>query len=544
MTPRHMTPRHMTSCPEFAVAAVAAPHRLAAETGRTLLAMGANAIEAMVGMGATIAVVYPHMNALGGDGVWLIREPGGRVRALEACGFAGAGATIRRYFDLGFEKKIPERGPLAALTTPGAVDGWRCALELSAALGGRLALADLLAPAMACARDGYAVSASEARTQPHLFEALKTAPGFSEAFLVEGARAPQGHMRKDERLAATLERLAHAGLRDFYRGDVGREIAADLARIGAPIARADIEKTQARWRPPLDVRLSDARVFNAPPPTQGLASLMILGMFERLIEDAGEIRAESFEHAHGLVEATKRAFAVRDFACVDPMRAPDDVAQWLEPQALERAAARISMSRAAPWPVKSDPGDTVWMGAIDANGLAVSYIQSTYWEYGSGCVLPATGVLMNNRGCAFSLDESAPRALAPGLRPFHTLNPPLIAFDDGRVAVYGAMGGDGQPQFQAQVLSRLRMGANPAQAVEAPRFLLGRTWGEDSDTLKCEARFDPSLLAKLRRAGHEVEEHPAAFADLFGHAGLLVRRPDGRIHGAHDPRADGDALGL
>jgi len=189
------------------------------------------------------------------------------------------------------------------------------------------------------------------------------------------------------------------------------------------------------------------------------------------------------------------------------------------------------------------------MGAVDASGLAVSYIQSTYWEYGSGCVLPATGVLMSNRGCAFSLDEDSPRALAPGLRPFHTLNPPLAAFDDGRVIVYGSMGGDGQPQFQAQILTRLRFGADPLQAVEAPRFLLGRTWGqdiwsEDSDALKLEGRFDPSLVARLKRAGHEVEECDAPFADVFGHAGMIVRHAKGRVQAAHDPRADGGALGL
>jgi gamma-glutamyltranspeptidase/glutathione hydrolase len=535
----------MSICPEFASAAVAAPHRLAAQTGQTLLAMGANAIETMVGMAATVAVAYPHMNALGGDGVWLIREPGGRVRALEACGFAGADATIRRYFDLGHERKIPERGPLAALVTPGAVDGWRCALELSAALGGKTPLADLLSDAVRLAREGCPVSASEARTKPHLFDALKEAPGFADAYLVDGAPAPEGHLRTSERLAGTLEQLAHAGLRDFYRGDAGREIAADLARIGAPIARTDLEKTEARWRAPLSLRLADATVFNAPPPTQGLASLMILGLFERL----GVARADSFEWTHGLVEATRRAFRVRAQTCVDPMRAPDDFMRWLEADTLEREAAAISMTRAAPFALTQGPGDTVWMGAIDASGLAVSYIQSTYWEYGSGCVLPATGVLMSNRGCAFSLDEDSPRALAPGLRPFHTLNPPLAAFDDGRVVAYGSMGGDGQPQFQAQILSRLRFGADPLQAVEAPRFLLGHTWGQDiwgeaSDSLKLEARFDPSLVARLKRAGHEIEEKDASFADLFGHAGMVLRHAKGRLQAAHDPRADGGALGL
>jgi gamma-glutamyltranspeptidase/glutathione hydrolase len=525
----------MSSTPTFSSAAVAAPHQAAAAAGQAVLAQGGNAIEAMTAMAAVIAVVYPHMNSIGGDAFWLIREPGGRVRHLEACGFAGAGATIKRYRTLGHD------GPLAALTTPAAVDGWRCALELAHALGGRMPLRDLLAAAIRHAREGCEVSPSEARTVPNRFEELKAAPGFAAAYLdAEGKTPAAGTIRKNEALAATLDHLASAGLRDFHRGDVGREIAADLERIGAPIARADLERTEARWRPPLSVRLRDATVWNAPPPTQGLASLILLGVFERLDVRCGE----TFEHYHGLVEATKRAFAIRDRVCSDPDHSFEDPARHLEPAALEREAAAISMSRAAPYPAPADAGDTVWMGAIDRDGLAVSYIQSTYWEYGSGCVLPRTGVLMQNRGVSFSLDPNSVNALAPGRRPFHTLNPPLAVFDDGRVCVYGSMGGDGQPQFQAQILSRLRFGMAPDVAVDAPRLLLGRTWGDDSATLKLEDRFDPTPVAALRRAGHEVEIAGTGYADAFGHAGMLVRRADGRIEGAHDPRSDGGAMGL
>ncbi len=529
----------MSSTPTFSAAAVAAPHSAAAEAGRNVLVHGGNAIEAMVAMAATIAVVYPHMNSVGGDGFWLIRDPKGRVRYVEACGFAGENATIARYRKLGYDT-IPSRGHLAAVTTPGAIDGWRCALELSAALGGRLPLRDLLADAVRHAREGVAVSPSEARTVPNKFDELKEAPGFAQGYLVDGERAKAGHIRKAERLAATLEHLGTAGLRDFYRGDVSREIAADLERIEAPVTRKDMERTEARWREPLSVRLNDVTVWNAPPPTQGLAALVLLGVFERL----GVKRGESFEHIHGLVEATKRALAIRDRVVTDFDHLREDPAALLTAMALEREAAMISGSRAGPFPARDATGDTVWMGAIDGSGLAVSYIQSTYWEYGSGCLLPATGVLMQNRGISFSLNENALNALRPGRRPFHTLNPPLAAFDDGRVCVYGSMGGDGQPQFQAQILSRLRFGMAPDIAVDAPRYLLGRTWGEDSASLKLEDRFDPSVVNALRRAGHEVEIANAPYSDTFGHAGMLVRWPKGKIEGAHDPRSDGGALGL
>lgn len=530
----------MTSSPEFAFAAAGAPHSAASAAGRAVLVQGGNALEAMVAMAATIAVVYPHMNGVGGDGVWLIREPGGKVRCLEALGFAGSRATIRSYFDAGHETAIPPRGPLAALTTPGALAGWAQALELSKALGGRLPLPDLLRDAIGHARDGCPASASEARTKPNRLDDLNAAPGFAAAFVDQGETAKSGELRKQEKLAETLDHLARAGLTDFYRGDVAREIAADLARIGSPVTRDDLKKQEARWRPPMNVRLAGATVFNAPPPTQGLASLMILGLFERL----NVTRAGGFEHVHGLVEATKRAFCVRDRECAEVEWPTSDPKRWLAADVLEREAQVISMTRAAPLPLAASNGDTVWMGVIDAAGLAVSYIQSIYWEWGSGCVLPATGVLMSNRGVAFSLDEKSIHALRPGRRPLYTLNPPLAAFDDGRIAVYGAMGGDGQPQFQAQVLSRFRFGAAPVAAVKEPRFLFGRTWGESSAALKLEDGFDPTLARALERAGHDVVISTEANPDAFGHAGILTRAPNGRIMGAHDPRSDGGVAGI
>jgi oxamate amidohydrolase len=159
-------------------------------------------------------------------------------------------------------------------------------------------------------------------------------------------------------------------------------------------------------------------------------------------------------------------------------------------------------------------------------------------------VLPRTGVLMKNRGVAFSLDERSPHALQPGRYPFHTLNPPLAVFDDGRVLSYGSMGGDGQPQFQAQVLSRFRLGQSLADAVDAPRLLWGRTWGAASSATHLEDRFDPSLVAALSKAGHDVALHAQPYADMFGHAGAVLRRPDGRLEATHDPRSDGGPDGF
>lgn len=531
----------MPETPVYASAAVAAPHRLAAQTGQSILAQGGNAIEAMVAMAATIAVVYPHMNGLGGDGFWLIRGPGGRVRGIEACGPAGARATIAGYREKGYDA-IPPRGPDAALTVAGTVGGWSLALDLAKALGGRLPRDVLLADAIRHAREGCPVSASEARYVPKELDRLHDAPNFAGTYLQDGKPCAEGAIRCQPVLAGTLAHLAHAGFEDFYRGDIGREIAADLDRLGAPVTRADLEAYRPRERAALSLRRRDATLFNFPPPTQGLAALIILGILDRLAIG----RAEGTARYHGLIEATKRAFAIRDRVVTDFDRLKADPAAFLTAERLAREAAAVDMSRAAPAGGASDDGDTVWMGAIDRDGLAVSFIQSVYWEYGSGTVLPATGLCWQNRGMSFSLDPGAVNPLEPGRRPFHTLIPALAAFDDGRIMAYGSMGGDGQPQFQAQIFSRYAdLGMSPAEAVDAPRLLYGRTWGAESLSVKAEDRFDPACIAALRAMGHEIEELGGSYLDSLGHAGMLVRRAgDGRVEAVHDPRSDGGSAGL
>jgi gamma-glutamyltranspeptidase/glutathione hydrolase len=516
----------------------AAPHHAAAEAGREVLAEGGNAVEAMVAMAAMIAAVYPHMTHIGGDGFWLIREPSGRVRAIEACGFGGERATPALYRD---HETIPARGPLAALTVPGAIGGWALAMEAARASGGRMPLGELLGAAIRAAREGYTVTRSQAALTVEKLAELKGVPGFAATFLVDGKPPEQGAVLKQAALAVTLDHLARAGLDDFYRGDVGREIAADLERIGSPVTRGDLEGYEAKMREPPTVTLRAGTLYNTPPPTQGLASLMILALFERL----GVKQAETFDHVHGLIEATKRAFRVRDRYVTDFNQLPHPSTRYLEATFLDAEAASIDMRRAAPWPAPLEKGDTVWMGAADAKGLVVSYIQSLYWEFGSGCVLPATGVLMQNRGASFSLDKGAVNPLESGRRPFHTLNPALAALADKRIIAYGTMGGDGQPQSQAAVFTRHVMFGQPLdRALDAPRWLLGRTWGSAHTNLRMESRFDDQVVERLMSAGHDVEVLGDGYSDFMGHAGAVVLHPDGTLEGAHDPRADGGAAGV
>jgi oxamate amidohydrolase len=517
---------------------VAAPHAAAVEAGRATLSEGGNAIEAMVAMAAVIAVVYPHMNQLGGDGFWLVREPSGRIRALMAAGVAGSRARPELYEEAGLDQ-IPARGPLAALTVPGAIGGWSLALEAAHARGGKLPLAEMLAHAIRHAREGFAISRSHAACAAA--HGLHGAPGFAETFLVDGKPPAQGTKLQQLALAATLAQLAHAGLDDFYRGDVGREIAGELERIGSPVTRADLERNRATVAEPLSVELRAGAVFNTPPPTQGLASLIILALFDRL-----RVReADSFDYVHGLVESTKRAFRLRDRYLTDPQRLPHPPQRYLEPAFLDAEARAIDRQRASPWSPSGGGGDTVWMGAADASGLVVSYIQSLYWEFGSGCVLRNTGVLMQNRGVSFSLAPGARNRLAPGQLPVHTLNPALAVLSDGRIMAYGTMGGDAQPQIQAALFTRHVGYQVPlAQALERPRCVLGQTWGSPHASVLVESRFDEGTIERLRAAGHDVEVLAQPFADSMGHAGAVLLHPNGTLEGAHDPRADGGAAGL
>ncbi len=249
-------------------AVVCAPHREAVEAGRSILIEGGNALEAMVAMAAMIAVVYPHMNHIGGDGFWLIRFTNGRLRTIMAAGPAGEYANPDFYH--GFET-IPPRGPFAALTVPGAVGGWLLALEAAKANGGTLPADVVLLPAIVQARNGYTVSPSQARlTADKLFE-LSVAPGFTETFLHDGAAPAAGSTMTQEALAGTLRHLALDGLDDFYRGDVGREIAADLDQIGSPVTRTDLANYGATLGEPLRLDVPAGTVYNTDAPTQGVA---------------------------------------------------------------------------------------------------------------------------------------------------------------------------------------------------------------------------------------------------------------------------------
>ena len=329
---------------------VTSPHHLASQAGLDVLRAGGTAVEAAVATAACLAVVYPHMTGIGGDSFWLIAQPDGRIDAIDACGRAAQAANLAIYAG---HKTIPWRGPLAANTVAGAVSGWQAALATG---GGTLSLDRLLGEAIHLAEAGVAVTAGGAEIAHDKAAELGAQFGYAEVFMPAGAPLSRGAILKQPALARTLRRLATDGLQSFYDGGLAQDIATDLVAAGSPVSSADLSIHRAESVRPLSARIKGARLFNMPPPTQGVASLLILALFDRL----GAAEADGFDHVHGLVEATKQAFLFRDAHVGDPaFMGVDCQARLDDAEALDAMAARIDPARAMPWPQPPAAGDTV-----------------------------------------------------------------------------------------------------------------------------------------------------------------------------------------
>jgi gamma-glutamyltranspeptidase len=522
---------------------VATPHVLASEAGCRALRRGGNAVDAAVAAAATLAVVYPHMNGIGGDNVWLIYDAGRRrLRALDAIGRSAAAADLSDY-RARFGAAIPARGGAAALTVPGAVSGWWQAHAYSRdLLGSSLGWGSLLEDAVAHARHGFPVSAGQRRVSAaahDLFTGEVDAAVRHTLWPIYHPERLASERFVQPALASTLGQVAEGGADELYRGALARRLAAGAAAAGSPLTLADLAAHRAEWVEPLRVPYRGGEAVSFPPPTQGFAALAILA----LLEGFDVARLDDAEHVHLTVEATKLALADRERYLADPAVVEVPVGRCLDPARLARRRARI-VARAAPAPDAAPAdGDTIALVAADGAGNAVALIQSLYHEFGAGVVAGDTGVLLQNRGAHFSLDERHPNCLAPRKRTAHTLIPSMYLVDGRPRLVYGTMGGDGQPQTQAALVTRVvDRGLGLQAAVEAPRWLYGRTWGEPSRSLRLEARFASAVVDELRRRGHDVQV-VEPWSDLMGHAQLLRLGPEG-LAGASDPRADGAALGV
>ena len=532
---------------------VTSPNYLATQAGVDVLRRGGTAVDAAIAVAATLAVVYPQMCTLGGDNFWLIyNAKTGELKALNASGRSGAKATIDFYTSKGYQK-IPSRGYYAANTVPGVVSGWDEAYKMSVReLGSQYNWADIFRSPIDYALNGMPVSTSlhywsEVNVDPKdtEFRDLQRFPEFAKIFLKDGNKPYEvGEILKQPDLAKTLKLIADKGADEFYKGSIAKKIVSDLEAHDGLLTLADFQNHHADWVEPIHVNYRDTVAYNFPPNTQGMASLEILNILNNFdIKSLGEGSADYY---HVIIEATKQAFADRDKYLTDPEFSDIPLDYLLSTQHGKDQAMRIDMQHAIDKADPLDPkGDTVWLGVVDKYGNAVSLIQSIYHDFGSAIVPKGTGIILQNRGSFFSLDKNHVNALMPHKRTFHTLNPAMLLKNGKPLLVYGTMGGEGQPQTQAAIVTRvIDFGMTPQMAINSPRWLYGRTWGKASNDLKMEGRIPADVLKELERRGHPVKK-VEDFTDTMGHAGaILINQNSGVMQGGTDPRGDGLAAGF
>jgi gamma-glutamyltranspeptidase/glutathione hydrolase len=525
-------------------AMVATPHTLASGTGLDILRAGGSAVDAAIGINAALAVAYPHMAGVGGDGFWLLAPPDGDVRGINASGPAAADADRAFYSD---KQEIPERGPGAALTVPGAVDGWRLAHEEY----GELPWARLFEDAVELAADGVPVTANLARWIGRDRDVLAADERAAATFLPDGDPLAAGDRLEQPNLASSLSTIAEDGARDgFYEGTLAESFCSGLG-AGSPLSPNDFQSYRAEWVDPLTVDYRGYTAHGLPPNTQGLTALQLLGLLDGF--DVASWGDGTPAYYHHLTEATKVAFADRDAWITDPETLDIPTRDLLASDYLDERRGLIDSQAADGYdpgiappsaPSGDAGGDTCYFTVVDESGLAVSAIQSVYFDFGSGVVAGDTGIIPQNRGAYFSLDPDSVNALEPGKRPFHTLIPAMLTKDGEPWLCYGTMGGEGQPQTQAALVTRLvDFGYDVQQAIEAPRWLYGRTWGAEDRSLSLEKRVPDGVITDLEERGHDVSI-ARGYDETMGHAQAIRIHDDGTLEGGADPRGDGSALGF
>jgi gamma-glutamyltranspeptidase len=536
---------------------VSTPHYLATGAGVETLARGGSAVDATIAASAVLCVVYPHMVGLGGDAFWLIADgAGGNPVALNASGRSAAAATAELYRNRGLQR-IPARGPLAAITVPGAVDGWAQAHQRY----GRLPWASLFEPAAQHAESGAPVARSLARWMGKDQEILLEHDAAGEIFLHEGRPFGEGESLRQPDLAASFREIASGGRDAFYRGSIAQETVRHLESLGGLLSLDDFAGHRSDWVDPILTTYRGYQVYTFPPNSQGVALLQILNILEGY--DVTAMGDGTADYVHHVVEATKVAFADRDRWVSDPDFLEAPIAALLSTEYAGQLREQIDPNRALmldqvppgespPGPsgpaqesVETRQGDTVYMAVVDRDGGCVSYIQSIYYDFGSAVVAGRTGILLQNRGSHFSLEPDHPNRLEPGKRTFHTLMPSMLLREGRPYLVFGSMGGEGQPQTQAAMVTRrVDFGQGVGEAIEAPRWLWGRAWGSEDRSLKLEARFPRETVEELLGMGHQVEVL-GSWEEVMGHAAqILIDPASGDLQGAADPRSDGSAMGL
>jgi gamma-glutamyltranspeptidase / glutathione hydrolase len=518
--------------PVMAKNIVATSQPLAVQAGLTMLQQGGNAVDAAIAAAITLTVVEPTSNGIGSDGFSIVWD-GETLHGLNASGRAPMGWTDE-YFDRKYPniQTMPERG-IDSVTIPGAVSQW---VALSSRFG-KLPFRQLFAPAVAYARDGYMVSPITATSWARQCEMIRD-PGFQAAFAPSGRAPHSGEKWVFTDQAATLAEIADSTGESFYRGRLAECMVAHACTLGGVHTLDDFSNHRAEWVGTISQDYHNVRLHEIPPNGQGLAALLCLGILEQF--DLAALPVDSAASVHLQIEVMKLAFADAYRYIADPNCMDVPIAALLDKAYLAKRAQLIDLKRAqVPTYGVPSHGGTVYLTAADASGMMVSLIQSNYMGFGSGVVVPRTGISLQNRGHGFVRQKGHPNEVAPGKRPYQTIIPAFLTnLSNEPMMSFGVMGGHMQPQGHVQMVTRLRdYGQNPQAASDAPRWIVNA-----DGSVGLEEPLKSRIGAALAAMGHRLAAAEAVnFA--FGGAQLIYRTPDGYIAGS-DHRKDGMAAGF
>jgi gamma-glutamyltranspeptidase / glutathione hydrolase len=517
--------------PLLAKNVVATSQPLAAQAGLRMLLKGGNAVDAAVATAITLTVVEPTMNGIGSDSFALIWTDG-KLHGLNASGRAPAAWSPARYAG---RDAMPTEG-WDTITVPGAVSGWAALSQRF----GKLPFADLFEPAIEYAERGFLVSPVIAQQWAFAVERLQGQKNFRE-FFMPGGRGPRaGELFRFPDQGKTLARIAQTKGEAFYRGDLAEKIAAESAAQGGAMTVADLAAHRADWVEPIDVAYRGHHLHEIPPNGQGIAALMALGMLREW--KLADYPVDSIDSMHLQIEAMKLAFADVYRYVSDPATMKVAVKDLLNDDYLRQRAHLINPKRAGDFgPGALNSSDTIYLTAADASGMMVSYIQSNYMGFGSGVVVPGTGISLQNRGACFTLQPGHANQVAGGKRPFHTIIPAFLTRDGKPLMSFGVMGGDMQPQGHLQMTVRmLDYAQNPQAAADAPRWKVSKT----GDVL-FEPAMPPAMVEGLRNRGHRVRVSKMGEVEIgsYGSAQLIYRVDGGYVAGS-EGRRDGQAVGF
>lgn len=512
---------------------ITTPQADATEAGHAVLKEGGTAIDALIAAGAMLTVTTPHMTGLGGDAIWMLHD-GKAAQTILGIGQAGQQAP-----EAG---KFTARGISSIGTTAAAVASWDTAFTISQKQwGSRLPWSRLLLPASEKADRGFTVTTSQLFWQSQRAGLDRLYPQLQSFWnRGDGDALQRGDELRLPALAETLAIIARKGAVDFYTGELAHALYEGFRHHGINLNLDDLARTRAPLQDPISIRYRNGILYNAAPPTQGVTTLQALSMLQQV--PSRDLRADPVLYYHTMVESIKYALQARNRHLCDPEY---DVSRK-ETQLLAQLHGKTGNLpvNASVWQDPSFPADTAWLAAVDQYGRAASMLLSLYYDWGSACTIGDTGILWHNRAAGFSTDADHPNAWGVSKRPAHTLNPSLYQADDGVRTLFGTQGGDGQPQTQMVLATQLiDFEHDITSALNAPRFLLGRSFFDSQDNLKIESSLQSDIIDALRERGHDIELIDT-LSPLTGLAGVARVHADRPATAMHDPRGDGLTLTL